>query len=684
MTTRIGVDIGGTFTDLVIYDEATGHIELGKIATTPANPERGCVDAVRTFVAPEIVRNANYFLHGTTVGLNALLERRGATVGLLHTDGFRDSLEIRRGTRPEGYSLFWVPPEPIVPRYLRLPVRERIGADGDVLQGVDVNSVQEALRTFQQHNVTAIAICLLNAYKNPVNELEVLKILRAAGYDGAVSVSHQLSREYRDYERTSTTCIDAFVRARMSDYLDRVISDLRGLGFKGHCLITRSGGGSMTFGEARERSFETINSGPVAGAEGAAELSRHAALGDLVTADVGGTSFDTTVILNGRPKLLYQGTVGHMPIQAPWVDVRSIGAGGGSIAYIDAGKLLQVGPRSAGAVPGPACYGRGGTEPTVTDAAFFLGLLGPGRFSSGLELDRSRAEAALRTVAQPLECSAQEAAIGVIRIAATNMANAIREITVEEGLDPRQLKLLAFGGAGPMLCTQMARELSMRHVVVPPIAGNFSAWGLLGSDLVRTVSSTEHHPLNAGSLPAIHATIRNLFSGLLARGEIDDYFMKDALREVGLGLRYKGQEHSLTISVPFEEGALQFDADGIRASFHAAYERGFGIVLTSDVEVMAIRCSLRKLLPRRSYSATNVATTTSVTASAERVTVYSFARELEVQAPLFQRGQLVSGKTYDGPAVINEPTATTFVDTDFQFHIDQYGCLHLVAGGDLS
>jgi N-methylhydantoinase A len=681
LTTRIGVDIGGTFTDLVIYDEATGRIELGKIATTPAHPEQGCVGAIRRFVRADIIRSADYFLHGTTVGLNALLERRGATVGLLYTEGFRDSLEIRRGTRPEGYSLFWVPPAPIVPRYLRLPVRERIGADGDVLQGIDSNSVREALQTFQQHNVTAIAICLLNSYRNPVHEVEVLRILRDAGYEGEVSVSHQLSREYRDYERTSTTCIDAFVRARMSNYLDRVISDLRSLEFKGHCLITRSGGGSMTFAEARERSFETINSGPVAGAEGAAELSRYAELGDLVTADVGGTSFDTTVILNGRPKLLYQGNVGHMPIQSPWVDVRSIGAGGGSIAYVDAGKLLQVGPRSAGAAPGPACYGRGGTEPTVTDAAFFLGLLGTGRFSSGLALDRSLAESALRSIAGPLECSVRDAAAGVIRIAATNMANAVREITIEEGLDPRQLKLLAFGGAGPMLCTQIARELSMRHVVVPPIAGNFSAWGLLGSDLVRSVSSTEHYPLDAHSLPAINAVIRNLCSDLLARGEIDDHFMKDAVREVGLGLRYKGQEHSLTIAVPFTGGSLQADVDSIRREFFTAYERSFGIVLTSDVEVIAIRCSLRKRLPRRSHTFETAAPGAT---AGERIRVYSFASDADVQAPLFERDQLLGGKSYDGPAVINEPTATTFVDTDFKFHIDQHGCLHLVATGELS
>lgn len=677
MTTRIGVDIGGTFTDLVIYNEATGEIEIGKLPTTPAKPELGCVEAVRRFASEDIIRNASYFLHGTTVGLNALLERRGATVGLLHTDGFRDTIEIRRGTRPEGYNLFWVPPPPIVPRYLRLPVRERTVADGQIVQALDPASVREALKVFDANGVTSIAVCLLNSYKNPAHELAVAQILKDAGYTGEISLSHQLSREYRDYERASTTCIDAFVRARMSNYLDCVVADLKGLDFKGHCLITRSGGGSMTFVEAKERAFETINSGPVAGAQGAAELSRYAELGDLVTADVGGTSFDTTVILDGRAKLLYQGTVGDMPIQSPWVDVRSIGAGGGSVAYVDVGGLLQVGPRSAGAAPGPSCYGRGGTEPTVTDAAFYLGLLGTGRFTSGLVLNREQADAALNCVAVPLRCSARDAAIGIIRIAATNMANAIREITIEEGLDPRKLKLLAFGGAGPMLCTQIARELQMSNIVIPPIAGNFSAWGLLGSDLVRTVSATEYYALAADTVPTINSRIRALFADLESRGEIDKDFVRDAAREVGLALRFKGQEHSLTVPVRFLEGSLADDEREIEGSFRAAYLKSFGIVLDNKVEVVAVRCSLRKPLPRRTHSAPRLAGATP--RENPPVTVHSFVRETDMKAPLLEREQLrADGPVHDGPAIINEPTATTFVDADFRFHVDRYGCLHLI------
>ena len=355
MATRIGVDIGGTFTDLVVCDDRSGQVTVEKVPTTPAAPELGCVDAVRRAASGSgVLENCEYFLHGTTVGLNALLQRRGATVGLLCTEGFRDALELRRGARPESCDLNWVPPEPLVPRHLRASVRERIDAQGAVVRALDRQSVADAVKVFHEHTVTTVAVCFLNAYVNPVHELQAEEALRDSGFAGDISLSHKLSREYRDYERTSTTVVDAFVRKRMADYLDRVAEGIRQLGFKGECLITRSGGGSMSFDEARERSFETINSGPVAGAEGAAELVRALSLGDLVTADVGGTSFDTALIVNGRPRLLYQGEIDGMPIQAPWVDVRSIGAGGGSLAYVDYGGLLHVGPQSAGAQPGPA------------------------------------------------------------------------------------------------------------------------------------------------------------------------------------------------------------------------------------------------------------------------------------------------------------------------------------------
>lgn len=411
MSARIGVDIGGTFTDLVYFDDASGEVVVSKVPTTPSSPEEGCIRAVAAVVPDEFLARSAYFLHGTTVGLNALLERRGARVGLLCTAGFRDVLEIGNGSR-DTYNLLWKPRPPLVTRDLRRPVRQRTLFDGQVLTPLEKADVLEALAVFRDADVSSIAVVFLHAYANSSHELEAEAILREAGFEGAISLSHRVSGEYRDFERASTTTIDAFVRARMSGYVDHIESSLRRRGFKGTCLMTRSGSGSMTFAEAQKRPFETIMSGPVAGAEGAAEYARRFNLRKLITADVGGTSFDTCLILDGRPQILHQGSIAGLPIQAPWVDVRSIGAGGGSIAHIDLGGLLAVGPQSAGARPGPACYGRGGAAATVTDAAFHLGMLGEGLLASGLRLDAEAAAQALAPIAQRLSYSCDDAGSG--------------------------------------------------------------------------------------------------------------------------------------------------------------------------------------------------------------------------------------------------------------------------------
>jgi N-methylhydantoinase A len=674
MKFRIGVDIGGTFTDLVMYDTTTGTIAVEKVPTTPGAPEEGCVDAVRRAATNVKLEDCEYFLHGTTVGLNALLERRGATVGLLCTEGFRDSLEIRRGSRPAAYDLNWVPPEPLVPRHLRLPVRERMNAEGVVLKELEPQYVKDAVETFRTHNVTSAAVCFMNSYANPAHEEKAEKLLRQFGFTGDISLSHRLSREYRDFERTSTTVIDAFVRTRMADYLDNVALGLRRLGFRGACLITRSGGGSMSFAEAHERAFETVNSGPVAGAEGAAELARTLKLGNLVTADVGGTSFDTALILDGRPQLLYQGEIAGMPIQAPWVDVRSIGAGGGSLAYVDSGGLLHVGPQSSGAQPGPACYGRGGVEATVTDAAFYLGMLGAGRLAANVNLDRNLAESALQKIASTLGRNIQEVAVGIIKIACANCASAIREITVEQGVDPRELKILAFGGAGPLLAVQMARELEIGTVLVPPFAGNFSAWGLLGSDLVRSAARTQRFPLTPTGMESLNRLIASLFLELERRGD-DRTFLEHGIREAGVGMRFVGQEHSLTIPVTWKNGRLDLDHVELDRSFRQAYSKSFGIVLDSAVEAIVVRVSIRRPLPRKAPPADGYAEQSPL--ELPPMSVYSFAKNRRVMAATLHRSHLRVGEKRQGPAIIYEDTTTTYVDVDFSLRLDSDNCLAL-------
>ena len=415
MATRIGVDVGGTFTDLIYYDDETGEIRVDKEPTTPASPELGVIAAVEKTLGGGELDRAGYFLHGTTVGLNSLLTRTGAAVGLLCTKGFRDILETRRGDRDEPYNLFWRPPAPLVPRRLRLAVTERIRAGGEVHVPIEADDVRRAAEVFAAEGVTAVAIAFMNAYSNPEHELAAESALRDAGFTGDISVSHQVSGEYREYERTSTTVIDAYVRGRMASYLRRLEDGLGDAGFSGSLLVTRSGGGAMTFGEAERRPFETIMSGPVAGAEGGAELARILDLSDVVTADVGGTSFDTCLILDGRLPVLYEGSIVGMPLQTPWVDVRSIGAGGGSLAYVDVGGLLRVGPQSAGAEPGPASYGRGGTQPTVTDAAAVLGMLAEGSLAGGVTLDIDAARRALAPLGEQLGMEVEDVAKGVLR-----------------------------------------------------------------------------------------------------------------------------------------------------------------------------------------------------------------------------------------------------------------------------
>jgi N-methylhydantoinase A len=675
MATRIGVDIGGTFTDLVYYDDADGSVVVAKVPTTPSHPEKGCINAVDVGVPQTILESASYFLHGTTVGLNALLERRGATVGMLTTEGFRDVLEIRNASRGEPYNLFWRPKPPLVSRELRRGVRERCGFDGHIQQSLVKQDVLVAYEIFQQAGVSSIAVMFLHAYANPAHELQATQILREAGFKGHISMSHQVSGEYRDYERASTTVVDAFVRARMSGYLEHIDITLKQKRFGGTALMMRSGGGSMTFDEAQHRPFETINSGPVGGAEGAVELSRRLGLPNLITADVGGTSFDACLIVDGSARLLHSGEVDGMPLQTPWVDVRSIGAGGGSIARVDVGGLMTVGPQSAGADPGPACYGRGGTLATTTDAAFYLGMLGEGELASGLRLDRDASERVLKPLAQQLSYTVEQVAKGVIAIASNHMANLIRDLTIEQGIDPREFKLLPFGGAGPMMATQIARELGINEILIPPHAGNFSAWGLLGADLLRSRARTRVMRLSAAAIDEANSVLAEIVPLLMA----DDTDAKTDLEEtmsVTLDMRFDGQEHTLSVTPEQHGGCITSSAAQLEQLFHETYTRTYGATLDGKIELVNIRASRRRSLPLRTEKYEY-----QCGGSKKQGQYFSFASERRMTFQIVQRGDLEPGERYPGPAIVCEPTTTTYVDSDFTYGADASGCLSLQARG---
>lgn len=681
MAKSIAVDVGGTFTDLIYRDDESARVVLAKHPTVAAAPDEGVLDVVGAALQPVDVTTADYFLHGTTVGLNALLEGRGAVVGLLATRGFRDVLEIRRGDRDDPYDLFWAPPPPMVPRHLRAAVTGRIRADGAIHQQLDPDDVRAAVDTFAEAGVSAVAVAFINAYANPVHELRAEQLLRKAGFTGHVSLSHRVSGEYREYERTTTTVIDAFVRGRMNSYLTRLESGLRGRGFSGRCMIMRSGGGAMTFGEAADRAVETILSGPVAGARAVAELARELDVEHAVAADVGGTSFDTCLIDHGRPPVLYEGAVVGLPIQIPWIDVRSIGAGGGSIAHVDAGGLLRVGPQSAGADPGPACYGRGGRAPTVTDAAVVLGMLPATEISGGVHLSRQLAEEAFGDLATQLGFqSATDVARGVMQIVAAQMGDAIRSVTVERGRDPRQAALVAFGGAGPLFGTLLAHELQARSVIVPAYAGNFSAWGLLRAEIARTASRTYLARLSEAGLREAAQLAERLF------GQLGDRVAANGdRRAVQLDMRFAGQEHTLTVVSPMRRDAVDDDPDEVAEIFLREYERTFGSTIDEALEIVCVRAIVtaghdgaRTIDPAREGRPSGP--NGRVAANGHPLQeAWSFTRGRQLSFRVLDRAALAPGGVLEGPAIILEETATTYLDAGYVLRVDRGGALILTS-----
>ena len=447
----------------------------------------------------------------------------------------------------------------------------------------------------------------------------------------------------------------------MSNYLNNLRDELKNLGFEGNFLVTRSGSGSMTFDEAEERPFETIMSGPVAGAEGAGELSRQKNNINMVTADVGGTSFDTCLILDGRPQIQFEGKIVGLPVQSPWVDVRSIGAGGGSIAYLDDGNLLRSGPRSSGAQPGPACYSRGGTEPTTTDAAFYLGMLGEGNLASGLKLNRDLAENALNSVGSKINLSAFDTAKGILKISSANMADAIREITIEQGIDPRELKLLAFGGAGPLMSNLIAKELDIKEIIIPPFSGNFSAWGLLGADLLQMTAQTKILRLNEKSINECNQILERLFEDLQERQKIN-FEILETIKEISLDMRWMGQEHTITLKLNNEKlGKITSSEDDIKKMFVSEYEKTFGSKLDTIIEIVSIRASLRVPLPRKtSRGLINEELSGS---DQESIKCYSFDSDSIEEFKITQRNKIE--EEFSGPAIILESTAVTYVDKNY-------------------
>ncbi len=679
---RLAIDIGGTFTDVVFGNEV-GVISTLKVPTTPEDITVGILAGLEKVGATPASLDA--FVHGTTIALNALLERKTPEVGLITTAGFRDVLEIMRTNRSNMYDLQQEKPVPLVSRQWRREIGARMDYRGRSVADVDADEVRAIARDFVAAGISTVAVCLLHAYANAAHEEAVAAVLRVESPGVDVSLSADVSRVWREFERTSTTVSNAATKPIVSTYLERLESSLSERGFAGQVLIMQSNGGVMSAADARRRPVATLMSGPVGGVTGATELARS---GDerrsFVTLDIGGTSADVAIIDRGEPVTRSVGHIGAWPVMVPMIDIESIGAGGGSIAGVDEFGGLTVGPESAGARPGPACYGHGGSEATVTDANLVLGRINPSYFLGGeLELDVAAARAAIeRSVAQPYGMSCEEAAQGIVTVINSNMTRLLWEVMIGRGYDPRDFSLLAFGGAGPLHACELAAALGIRDVAVPGEPGVFSAFGILMADARHDY---ERMLVGAG-LELQSGDLEAAFVELEERGraqieaEHAGYDEIEAIRAAEL--RYAGQDHPLSVELP----ARGDSADSLSVAqerFHGKHDRLYGFRRDdTPVELVRIQVSVIGRIARPPLQERNGTHHAGVeTKGARQLYLSGEFRE----CPIYDRGQFPAGAALVGPAVVEEPGSTTFVPPDFELVVPGDGTMQIacpVPGGE--
>jgi N-methylhydantoinase A len=691
----IGVDIGGTFTDLVLA-RGDGTLVVSKVSSTPDDPGRAVVQGLadllqRARVAPGDVGEV---VHGTTVASNAILQKQGARTGLLTTKGFRDVLEIGRIRTPEMFDLTWDKPAPLVPRRWRLEVDERIAADGTIVRPLDGAGVLAAADRAVAAGVTSVAICFINAYRNPVHEQEAERLLRERHPALDVTASYRVLPEIKEYERTSTTVVNAYLRPIMRGYLDTLEAGLRRLGVQAPLLVVASNGGVMGAAAAGDKPVFVVGSGPAAGVVGAARLGGAAGVPNLIAFDMGGTTAKASLVEDGRVSLTSEYEfreglstssrfvkAGGYMLKVPAIDVAEVGAGAGSIAWIDAGGLLRVGPESAGALPGPACYALGGERPTVTDANVVLGLLNPAFLAGGeLPLDAGRAHAALRReVAEPLGMTLEEAAHGVRQVANASMARAVRSVTIERGRDPRDLTLVAFGGSGPVHAVDLARALEIRRVLVPVSPGVFTAVGMLASDLEHHFVRAHASTLDALDVAAASAALADMAREARAALAAE---RADGVLEFSVDLRYPGQGSELTIPLA-GDAFTPATVPALRAAFRMAYEAAYGYSTDEEPELVNVR--LVAIAPRAGrLDPAGLGASDAVDGScgggAGRTRPVAFSRgAARVSTPVVGRGAITGPRP--GPLIVESYDSTVVVPPDCTVAPDAAGNLVIAIGG---
>ncbi len=686
----LGIDIGGTFTDLVASD-GSGLVWRVKVPTTPSDPAEGALDSVRRFLRKASIdpRQAKVVIHATTLASNALLTGKETRTALLTTEGFRDVLEIGRQNRPELYNLQVERLPPLVPRRYRFEVKERISYDGKVLQPIDQSQVRDIARTVKRSEIESVAVCFLHSYANPRHEKIAARLVREELPDIHLSVSSDLLPEFREYERTSTTVVNAVLQPLVSRYLNRLEDGLRELGLGAPLFVMQSNSGTILSGSASMEPARIIESGPVAGAVATRRYGKLGGTGQIISLDVGGTTSKAAVWSSDMFEVTTDYEVGGRmhgvrrlegsgyPVRFPYVDLVEVGTGGGSLAWVDGAGVLHVGPESAGASPGPACYGRGGTRPTVTDANLVLGRLNPEYLLGGdLKLDGKLAEKALRdNVAIPMRTSLEEAAVGILRVAVDNMASAVRIASIERGYDPREMTLVAFGGAGPMHACEIAVQVGIPRILVPPGAGLLSSLGLLLSqplhDFVRTVLG----PVDIANPPRLESAFRALEKrgrALLTRERVPDNSMAF---ERFLDMRYQGQAYELSVRVPRGPVTGGLVKGAVRA-FHRLHKQRYGYSdLDTFVELVNLRVYSRgrisTVMPKAEWNGPRQ------DSPKQRRRVYLNGRSIN-GCPVFQRREVGPGFRGKGPCVVEDYDSTLIIPSGISYKVDGTGSFRIL------
>jgi N-methylhydantoinase A len=685
---RLGIDTGGTFTDATLINEADGSIQIAKVPSTPSDPALAFIVAATRVMSENGVDAAQirYVVHGTTVATNAVIEGNVAPTGFLTTDGFRDMLEIARQTRPSLYDLHFEKPRPLVPRHHCIGIPERLAADGSVVRSLDGESVRRAAMQLRGEGVESIAVCFLHSYLNPCHEREAGAILRDVFPEANVSLSSDVAPEFREYFRASTTIVNAAIQPVVRRYLQRIEDELRSAGVTAELLVMQSSGGVFTFSAARESPVYMVESGPAAGVMAASYLGDMLGFRRVISFDMGGTTAKAGLVEDGRPRVTKDYEVGVVaqaggakskgyPIRTPVIDLVEIGAGGGSIAWVDTGGSLRVGPHSAGADPGPACYGKGGERPTITDANLVLGRLNADFFLGGeVALDAELAYRAIeRDCAQPLGLDVYTAAHGIIEIANAAMTSAVRLVSVQRGFDPRDFLLVAFGGAGPVHANQLVDRVGIGSVLIPMSPGTTSALGLLVTDLQHDFART----LNACAGETDPASIDKEFLELEARGR--EALLKEGVDEEQIRLvrfadsRYSGQSFELSVPVPagaFDSAALL----RLNDDFHALHRSSYGFNAPHEqVELVSLRVTAIGSIGKPEFRRLDISTD-SPHSKAYRP-VWFVETSGFVECPIYDRYGLGREARLTGPAIVEEMDSTTVIHPGFEAVVDQFGNL---------